>query len=184
MHQIVHCIAPHIPQKTPRRVNDTPKRPLNCGSLLRRELNEAPRGYVDGDLCRVDVRSFHDCANLGPAVGPSDRRRFVGYISMEMTIDELMQIARSKRWTVWTISMIPGTGQLVISGSPLCTPLVEKMYFIPGECLGEKGRLDDLLREMNRLGGWPPEVVRHQERLQSAARASLPAATVEYVGKA
>lgn len=103
---------------------------------------------------------------------------------MEMTIDELMQIARSKRWTVWTISMIPGTGQLVISGSPLCTPLVEKMYCVPGEILGEKDRLDDLLREMNRLGGWPPEVVRHQERLQSAARASLPAATVEYVGEA
>lgn len=148
------------------------------------EDNEELSGYVDGGRCRVDGRSFYDCAYLGPAVGPSDRRRFVGYISMEMTIGELMQIARSRRWTVWSISMIPGTGQLVISGSPLCTPLVEKMYFIPGDCLDEKGRLDDLLREMNRLGGWPPEVVRHQERLLSAARASLPATTVKYVGEA
>lgn len=147
-------------------------------------MNEEPGGYVDGSRCWVDGRSFYDCANLGPAVGTSDWRRVVGYISMEMTIGELMQIARSRRWTVWTISMVPGTGQLVISGSPLCTPLVEKMYCVPGEILDEKDRLDDLLREMNRLGGWPPEVVRHQERLQSAARASLPAATVEYVGEA
>src|SRR5690606_40195656 len=119
-------------------------------SLLRRELNEEPRGYVDGDRCRVDSRSFYDCANLGPAVGTSNWCRFVGYSSMEMTIDELMQIARSRRWTIWTISMVPGTGQLVISASPLCTPHVEKMYAIPGELLGENDLLSELLGKMNR----------------------------------
>lgn len=148
------------------------------------KLNEEPSGYVDGGRSRVDGCSFYDCANLGRAVGPSDRRRFVGYISMEMTIDELMQIARSRRWTIWTISMVPGTGQLVISASPLCTPHVEKMYAIPGELLGENDLLSDLLGKMNHLGGWPPEIVSHQSQLLDEFRKNLPGPTVQYAGLA
>src|SRR5690606_19172324 len=102
---------------------------------------------------------------------------------MEMTTDELMQIARSRRWTVWTISMIPGTGQLVISGSPLCTPLVEKLYSIPGELLGENDQLCALVKRMNQAGGWPPEVVDHQKRLLESARKGLPEPSVSYMGE-
>jgi len=101
-----------------------------------------------------------------------------------MTIDELMQIARSRRWTIWTISMVPGTGQLVISASPLCTPHVEKMYAIPGELLGENDLLSDLLGKMNHLGGWPPEIVSHQSQLLDEFRKNLPGPTVQYAGLA
>lgn len=80
--------------------------------------------------------------------------------------------------------MIPGTAQLVISGSPLCTPSVEKMYNIPVELLDETDRLSDFLREMNKIGGWPPEVVSHQSQLLNNFRKSLPIATVTYAGEA
>lgn len=105
-------------------------------------------------------------------------------MNMELRIDELLQIAGSKRWTIWTISMIPWTAQQVISGSPLCTPLVEKLYSIPRDLLGENDRLVDLLRRMNQIGGWPPEIVIHQSQLLDDFRSGLPSPTVHYAGHA
>ena len=105
-------------------------------------------------------------------------------LSMELTVDDLIQIAASRRWTIWTVSMIPGAAQPVISGSPLCTPYVEKMYSIPVELLGENDRLGDLLRRMNQIGGWPPEIVAHQTQLLEEFQASLPSPTVQCAGQA
>ncbi len=36
----------------------------------------------------------------------------LGGMNVELTIDELLQVAGSKRWTIWTISMIEGTARL------------------------------------------------------------------------
>ena len=108
----------------------------------------------------------------------------LGGMNMELTIDELLQVAGSKRWTIWTVYMIPGTAQQVISGSPLCTPHVERFYSIPGDLLGENDRLADLLRRMNQIGGWPPEIANHQSQLLEKFRSGLPSPTVQYVGQA
>ena len=103
---------------------------------------------------------------------------------MEMTIDELMQIASSRRWTVWTVSMIPGTAEFCISSSPLCTPDVETLYLLPVDLIGENELMRQFVGELNRAGGWPPEVVDHQARLLRDAKACLPKPTVSYVGEA
>lgn len=105
---------------------------------------------------------------------------------MDLSVEQLLAMARERKWTIWTQSQcsLVGWPLPVISASPFFStdPIRETLYSMPEVLLCDVELRRAFLRDMNRLGGWDETIVRKQISMLNAARRSLPFPTVEYAG--
>lgn len=83
---------------------------------------------------------------------------------MDLSVEQLLAMARERKWTIWTQSQcsLVGWPLPVISASPFFStdPIRETLYSMPEGLLCDVELRRAFLRDMNRLGGWDEMIVR------------------------
>lgn len=103
-------------------------------------------------------------------------------MSAEMSMQQLMALATSKHWWVWTIAVCPRTGGPVLCATPLLLGVTAFLFELPMLLQIDEHRAHLFVDELNRLAGWDAHVTALHESQLAAQAASLPAPTVSYVG--
>ncbi len=101
-----------------------------------------------------------------------------------LSINELLDLAKSREWWVWTITVSPENGMPILSAS---TPFfgqmpTENLFSLPMSLCLDELRADLFVSELNRLGGWDDDARYEQEQRLALLRNALPRPTVSYAG--
>ena len=104
---------------------------------------------------------------------------------VEMGMQELLELAASKTWWVWTVGVCPWSQRPILSASNLLMgdTIREFLFTMPRLLCRDELRAELFVDELNRQGGWDIDTRLAQEQRLAVLRSALPSPTVAYCGR-